>query len=883
MGGPDSAQIVAALANDPSFEFKESGQYLNKGICPECGKREVFVSKSQPWRLQCNRQNRCTWSESTRAVYPHLFNRYTERHPATSENPKATADAYLAHNRGFDLGVIGDWYTQERYRIPGTGKVAETVRFYLDPEKTRYWERLIDHQKDDGQRINFGGRRKEDGTLVKGDWWMPPGQTIDAGDAVYLVEGIFHAIALHLAGYKACALLMAGNFPEHSIEPYGGRAVRWRLALDDDKAGRENMLRHRRKLLDLGERVEIVLTGTSRDWDDLYRLDLIDDDFLGEALWRGRMFAATKVTQKAWAYYAWKGYSRAVIDFGNRLFSVQVDDKLKNELADHGMQITDLDAMELFSAHTTIVPISNCYPKFLYCEQYTLTGEISYFFQVDFNNNSPSVQISLPGDGIDSAAAFNKSLSKRAAGATFDGASEHYRLVRQRWFRRKILHIETVPYVGYDRNSETYLFQSWAVHKGKELKLNEHGFFAAGKKSIKTGFRGFVIERGNDEFKTDWFEDFLQVFSWNGLVCLSFWFGTFFAEQIRAELKSFPFLEITGQHGTGKSTLLEFLWKLSGREEHEGFDPSKATFAARARSFMQVSNLPIVLIESDREAPGAKQKQFDFEELKTAYNGRAIRSLGVFNRGNDVEEPPFRGSIVISQNAAVDGSPALLSRIIQCRFTTEHFKIGSEQLAARFELAETPKFAGFMPACLKLEEQILDHFRQVYPEYLAKFAAIEEIKDLRVRKTHATLMACASSLRLVIPEFTQRWLDCLLDFVVDRAISRQGSLNQDHPVVQSFWETYELIHERDIGQSAMGQPPRQELLNHSPHAGEIWINLTQFYQCCLENKVETIPKADMKKYLPSSTTRKYAGQKNCWSKLLNRSIWCWIFTDIGGS
>src|SRR5690606_33234996 len=99
----------------------------------------------------------------------------------------------------------------------------------------------------------------------------------------------------------------------------------------------------------------------------------------------------------------------------------------------------------------------------------------------------------------------------------------------------------------------------------------------------------------------------------------AFWLGSLFAEQIRANQKSFPFLEIVGEAGAGKSTLIEFLWKLCGRRDYEGFDPSKATLAARARNFSQVSNLPVVLIESDRDQDqGAKQKQFDWDELKTA-------------------------------------------------------------------------------------------------------------------------------------------------------------------------------------------------------------------------------------------------------------------------
>jgi hypothetical protein len=207
------------------------------------------------------------------------------------------------------------------------------------------------------------------------------------------------------------------------------------------------------------------------------------------------------------------------------------------------------------------------------------------------------------------------------------------------------------------------------------------------------------------------------VFAQNGVVALAFWLGSLFAEQIRSKLgfKSFPFLELTGQHGTGKSTMIEFLWKLVGRDDYEGFDPSKSTTAGRARNFMQVSNLPVVLLESDRDDDKNKKGGFDFEDLKTAYNGRAIRSLGAFTRGNETEEPPFRASIVIAQNAEVDGSPALLSRIVHCHFTNAHFTPTTKRLAQFFESSKTEDLAGFLPAALGKEADVLARFAETFP------------------------------------------------------------------------------------------------------------------------------------------------------------------------
>ncbi len=56
--------------------------------------------------------------------------------------------------------------------------------------------------------------------------------------------------------------------------------------------------------------------------------------------------------------------------------------------------------------------------------------------------------------------------------------------------------------------------------------------------------------------------------------------GRSLRSQIRKTHKSYPFLEICGEPGSGKCTLIEFLWRLCGRADYEGFDASKSSAAA---------------------------------------------------------------------------------------------------------------------------------------------------------------------------------------------------------------------------------------------------------------------------------------------------------------
>lgn len=888
------ARIVNRLLNDSIFGFRENGHFLQGGICPDCHKKELFISKEKPYVLKCNRLNQCGYEENTRSIYPEIFQQFSKLYPTTPKNPQATADAYLQFDRQFDITKIKDWYSQESYRLPNSNNYVDTVRFYFDDDKTRYWERLIDQSKADGQRHNISGKRKifainhqhhgdYNGSLYKGEWWKPKDIKFKRGDAIYLVEGIFHSLALHFIGCKSASIIAANNFPSLAIEPYLKKDITWRLALDDDKAGREYMLKHAKKLTALGEKVEFSLTGTKQDWDDLYRTKKLTKHFMNDCLYRGRLFGASDIKEKVYHWYCKNGGVFNVMDFNNKYFSISIDMKKLNgdlfNINDENEdaisikdEILDDKGKQIFKQCVKITPIANCKPTFLYCEQQQITGDLAYFFSVAFPSMNER-KISLSGSALESPASFNKALLNQAPGAGFDGASYDFKTIKNRWFNNGVLIVETVPFLGYDKVSESYIYNDWAYRSGRELKLNVNGYFEAGKHRIKSSFKSFQIQKSN-QFNSNWLADFAKVFGNQGMVGLAFWFGSLFAQQIRAQLKDFPFLELTGEHGSGKSTLIEFLWKLIGRDDYEGFDPSKATFAARTRAFSQVSNMPIVLIESDRDDK-AKKGAFDFEELKTAFNGRAIRSIGSFNRGNDIEEPSFNASIVIAQNAEVDGSPALLSRIVHCHCTKAHFTEKTKQLAPNFANATVEAMSGFLKTALSKEKEILEHFFSVFPQYEDELFKRNNIKDGRVIKTHAMVTAMASSLSFIFPSYSHTQNENLKNYLFERAEKRQLRMNADHPIVQQFWEIYDLINTASNNQK--GFSLLKQNLNHSKKDDLIAINLNHFYQTCRERNVELINTSDLKKLLPSSHKHKFQTIKNVDSSILSKSVHCMVF------
>src|SRR5690606_30880557 len=144
------------------------------------------------------------------------------------------------------------------------------------------------------------------------------------GDRVYIVEGIFHAIALHLAGYKVIASISCVNFPWDIVEENRSKLITWCIGLDDDPAGRKYIPKYLKQLRELNEIGWVALAG-ERDWDDIYRDGDLNDAFIEEACYRGRLFTARSPMKVAYLLYMKGKRSFFLLDYENRLYSARIN------------------------------------------------------------------------------------------------------------------------------------------------------------------------------------------------------------------------------------------------------------------------------------------------------------------------------------------------------------------------------------------------------------------------------------------------------------------------------------------------------------------------------------------------------------------------------
>ena len=927
-------EVLSKLEAQYGLRHITGTDYMRKGECPACGKKELFTSYQKPWVIRCGRESKCGQTWHVKELYTELFDDWSKRAPATDAAPNASADSYLTFARGFRLDLVKGWYTQENFYSRELGIGSATVRFALD--KGGYWERLIDQP----QRFGKQKARFKPGESYKGHWWCPPSvELLEVGE-LWIVEGIFDAIALVQNSIDAVSAMSSNAFPAESLKELarqrGGKLPKLVWALDNEPGAHSYTRKWVRMARALGYECSAAQIpqrdGRKVDWNDLHqRWQFIDDATqrderiqadLKEARHQGALLIAESASEKALIMFEWKKRAEFHFGFNSRLYWFKLDLEKFNKAVQALEESDDQDDKLLndrqmrekaLQESGCTVEIANCYPEALYYQRNEVTDEAWYYLRVDFPHDAPSVKNTFTSTQLSAASEFKKRLLGMAAGAMFTGTGQQLdKIMKDQLYAIKT--VSTIDYVGYSKEYACYVYGDVAIRDGVIYEANAEDYFEFPKLRLKTLQKGVPIklQRDGKRYNEEWLKLLWICFGAQGVVTLVFWFGSLFAEQIRARFQSFPFLEATGEAGAGKTTLLNLVWKLLGRDGYEGFDPMKSTKAGRSRLMGQVSGMPVVFLEADRHGDDkAHAKTFEWDELKDFFGGGTLATKGVKTAGNETYEPPFRGTIAISQNAAVVAHEAIMTRICKQHFVRPQVTPQSRDAADKLNALEGDNLSYFLLHAVKQEAQVLALFSQRVPEHEATLRRLHThccscgtayqpgnetaackgcgnslrgyIRHERIIKNHAQLLALLDCLRLVVT-LTDAQASATQRQIISMAIERQASISSDHPAVAEFWEVYDYL------QSLDGEGP---VVNHSVDAGLIAINLNEFAERAAEHKQKLADVATLRELLKESRSRKFIDSNKAMhsavrayqAKRTNMTVFksptvkCWVFKE----
>lgn len=893
-------ELITRLKGDFLLKFSSDGQYLRYGKCPSCNKNELFTDSNTPWSIQCGRNNKCNYKMSVIQLYPDIFANWSKRYPPTDIHPNATADAYLQSERGFDIEKWKGCYSQEVYKDYQSGFTCPTVRFDItsDSQTSGYWERFIE------PALGIAKAKVQTGFKFKGLAWLPPKLNLKNGvwsyvSELWITEGVFDAMALTENGLHAISNLTAGNYPNITLgqikarlDKLGKPYPKIIIALDNDKAGRvqtEKLVSRARQQGFKATAAQSSEYSDGKDWNDLHKFGKLTKSDFEHYRFYGELLIADTAKDKALLTYNKWGNTSFYMFFNKCTYWIKVDiesfEKAKKLDADSeptenlfnsGEELKDALQLwhdDLMQSCITVTEIMNCELQALYYQQNTVTDESWYFFRIptlqgEFKNT-------FTGSQLSSGSEFKKRLLSIAPGVIYQGNSKQLDIMLGRMING-IKSVETIDFIGYSKDHQTYIFNDIAIRHGQSYPLNADEYFdLPNNKSLKTLAASPNINIGeHPKQQINWIADIISGWGTQGVISLVGFMGSLFAQQIRHRQKSYPFLEIVGEPGTGKSTLLSFFWRLIGRDSYEGIDPNKTTKAGRLRSLSQTSNMPSVFIESDRDGAGTgRNSQFNWDELKNLYDGGTIGTRGVKSAGNEVYEPPFRGTIVISQNLPVVASKAVLSRICHMFFILEHQTLDSEAAARRIEGLQTEDVSHFLIDVLKLEEKILETFFRTKIEH-ELWLKNKGIKTFRVAHCHAQLLALFDAFKTHLLPGLLSIEDSIKEEVFSMAKERDRTLDIEHPLNIQFFDVLDKLN----------TPPKFMEgnyilhLNHSKKDDLLAISMPEIYRLANEQRYNLPPQSEMQQALKQSREYKFiAANKVVDSKNINRSIRCWVF------
>ncbi|QGM42530.1 hypothetical protein KRP1_22900 [Pseudomonas aeruginosa] len=246
--------------------------------------------------------------------------------------------------------------------------------------------------------------------------------------------------------------------------------------------------------------------------------------------------------------------------------------------------------------------------------------------------------------------------------------------------------------------------------------------------------------------------------------------------------------------------------------------------------------------------------------------------------GNETYEPPFRGTLVMSQNATVQASEAIMTRIVKLHFIRPEITRESQAAADNLNHLGVLEVSHFLLMAIRSEARVLECFRERLKVHSATLRGLKQIRIERLILNHAQMMALVDALRLVVP-LSEHQLACAQQTLMTMALERQDAVNADAPEVAEFWEVYDYLEN-------LSEEP---VLNHSKNPGTIAINLNEFVKLAADHRQKVADAATLRDLLKESRRHKFIEYKAVDSAvrsaharqnpLTNRpsTVKCWIF------
>lgn len=379
---------------------------------------------------------------------------------------------------------------------------------------------------------------------------------------------------------------------------------------------------------------------------------------------------------------------------------------------------------------------------------------------------------------------------------TFFGSATNLKKIFAHWMDHETeAHI--IETLGHNYEHDIFVFSNAVCrYDGKVLEVDNIGMISNPETNKKyylpafglahkddqdyEGERKFLFVKGKLHFD-EWAKLYSEAFKSNGEIAILFLILSLFWDVVFREVGFFPFLFLFGAAGTGKTTMVENLLRIFGRD-YIGIPLNNATQVALSRTIASRNNSIFYLKEYTTETDEANQ-----DLILTAYDGSG-RATGIKSNDNRTKTATVRSSIIFDGNQLPTQKSAVLSRMILLNFESNNFDEKQRTAFNNIEAIQQEGFGNVLTDILKHREYFTKHFRDTFRENIQELRKKNKADFAERTLKHVALILTPAKLLVNKLQFPFEY-DKITEHVLNNA-KEQNQLLKQSDEVTIFWQAF---------------------------------------------------------------------------------------------
>ena len=551
------------------------------------------------------------------------------------------------------------------------------------------------------------------GSSMGGKYWLHENKEYDPEEPVYYCEGIINSLSLWDMGKQSVSVLTSKADPENIKLP-AHLTKNMVLAFDNDPDGRNATKKWKKFYPDAKA---ILPPPGGDDWNDFIIKNGNDSCF---------EFEKKYVEFEAWGRMALSESAKEYAEIYNECFK-------------HPIGLFEYDYCYWFSdeksGRLSTYPVSN----------FKLSPVHFELDATDPDKADNSVRLKVkPKSGKPTEFVMNlselstpgplKSLFLRRCRVLWTGEKSATDGLIRKILDSNIAIVRKLIHLGYDRESECYVFPHYMIDKNGMMQKPKKGLFKlSGNDYIRPVKDIQTIAPKEFDIKIA-YEAICEAWPGNGAIAVAWSFASLFVNQIKKELGFFPHLSLWDDSQTGKSTLALTIARMMGRDR-EGIPITKhANPRGVVRNIGIISGAPIALLEA-----GLSSKMDLSDFVLTTYGQSILQTRAKFTNDLQTNDIEMLAALMFVQNIEPFYTKPEKERVVSLRFEKKIMNDDTFEGFKKIKSISTSELAWFIPYVMshrKKIEEIWLHKHEKYKRYLAK-----KIDDNRLVENHAIIMA----------------------------------------------------------------------------------------------------------------------------------------------